>query len=74
MTAYQTPEEAIDGLIKPELISAGLDPAAYDLDGLAELVLYDYSEGGFAGPAEGFGLHPELTSSTFFEIAEDFKK
>ena len=73
-TTYSTPEEAIDGLIKPELISAGLDPAAYDLDGLAELVLYDYSEGGFAGPAEGFGMHPELSSSTFWDFTEAFVK
>lgn len=73
-TTYSIPEGAIDGLIKPELIGAGLDPAAYDLDGLAELVLYDYAEGGFAGPAEGFGMHPELSSGTFLELTEDFKK
>lgn len=74
MTAFNTVEEAIDGLVKPELVGAGLDPTDYDLEALAEVVLYDYSEGGFAGPAEGFGMHPELSSGTFLELTEDFRK
>lgn len=74
MTTYATPEEAIESLLKPELVNGGLDPESYDLNALSEEVLYDHSEGSFGGPEEGFGLHPELSSGTLLEIAEEYKK
>lgn len=74
MKTYATPEEAIDSLLKPELVNGGLNPETYDLNALSEEVLYDHSEGSYGGPEEGFGLHPELSFSTLLEIAEEHKK
>lgn len=72
MQVYTTREEAINELILPQIKDltriTGTNPEDYDVEAVAAEVLYDYSEGIFAGPTTGFGLHPELTSNTFCEI------